>query len=105
MFNLFQWVALNDTTRLPVATVTTTPKTLSKTEVFVICNMATAMTVNLPAAQATGKIYYIKNINVGIVVIKPNGTETIDGSTTLVMSSRYDCATIADYGTGTWGIW
>lgn len=49
----------------------------------IICNKATAMTINLPTAVGnTGVSYFITSINTGIITIDPNGSETIQGDST-----------------------
>jgi hypothetical protein len=66
-----------------------------------ICNSASAMTVNLPAAaNLTGIMFTIKNINTGTVTIDGNGSETIDGSTTTALETKYSSITIVSNGTG-----
>jgi hypothetical protein len=57
-------------------------------------------TVTLPAAStATGCRLNIKNIGTGTITIDGNGSETIDGSTTLTMGMRYYSYTIVCNGT------
>lgn len=60
----------------------------------------TAATVNLPAAATvTGQIFAIKHLNssVNTVTIDASGAETIDGATTLVLTS-YNAATVQSTG-------
>lgn len=62
-------------------TTKTATATLSEAEQGVIlCNKATAMTINLPTAIGNeGLSYFITNINTGTVTIDPNGAETLQG--------------------------
>ncbi|MBT3800535.1 MAG: hypothetical protein HOG05_05235 [Bacteroidetes bacterium] len=47
--------------------------------------------VNLPAAASCkGRIYTVKSINSGIVIVNPNGAETIDGASTKNLANPYD---------------
>lgn len=60
-----------------------------------------AITVNLPTAVGlTGKEYRIKRTSSGAndVTIDPNASETVDGATTLTLSSQWDVARIVSDG-------
>ncbi len=48
----------------------------------------------IAAASATGQILNIKNVGTGTITIDGNGAETIDGATTQVIATQYDCITI-----------
>ncbi len=57
-------------------------------------------TLSLPTASGiTGRIYNIKNSGTGTLTIDPSGSETIDGSTTLVSVIQYSTYTIKSDGT------
>lgn len=63
---------------------------------------ATNRTLNLPAvASCAGRLYLIKKVDsgVGTITIDPNSTETIDGASTLVLSSQYSSVLIQSNGT------
>lgn len=63
---------------------------------------ATNRTLNLPAvAGCPGRLYLIKKVDsgVGTITIDPNSTETIDGASTLVLSSQYASVLIQSNGT------
>jgi uncharacterized protein (TIGR02145 family) len=65
----------------------TAATTLNQTHNVVLCNTG-SYTVTLPAAaDNTGKVYYLKNIDAegDDITIDGNGTETIEGSTTYVL--------------------
>ncbi len=60
----------------------------------------TAATVNLPAAATvTGQLFVVKHLNssANTVTIDASGAETIDGATTLVLTS-YNAATVQSTG-------
>jgi len=81
-----------------MATVTDTTN-LSAANNVVLCNKATAMTVNLPTAVGiSGKIFVIKNINVGAVTITPSGIQTIDGQASQSITMQYNSYTIVSDG-------
>lgn len=64
-----------------------------------------AVTIALPAAStASGKRYTIKKTDVGTnaVTVDPNGSETIDGATTLAIAGQGDAYTIVSNGTAWW---
>ena len=49
------------------------------------------VTVTLPAiATALNKVYHVKNIGTGVVIVDGNGSETIDGATTQELTAQYD---------------
>ena len=49
------------------------------------------LVVNLPAAASCrGRIYTVKSTNVGVIVINPNGSELIEGVSTLNIGNQYD---------------
>jgi len=61
-----------------------------------------AITLNLPpAALVPGRIYVIKRINSGAntVTVDANGSETIDGALTHVLSPQWNAITIISDGT------
>jgi len=69
----------------------------------VICNKATAMTVNLPSATGSGRRLYIKNINNGIITVDGNASDTIDSLTTQTLDNG-NCMQIVDYTNNAWAI-
>jgi len=73
---------------------------------IILCDASSAsITVNLPlAADSNGIVYYIKKIDSSsnTVSIDGNGSETIDGSTSQIITSQYDCATVVCDGTEWW---
>lgn len=86
-----------------IAAKTTTYTAL--TTDFIIKGDATggAFTINLPlAASCAGQILAVMKTDSGgnAVTLDGNGTETINGSTTLAISSQYSCKIIVCDGTG-----
>ncbi len=85
----------------PVQTVTASSVTLNGEDHIVICDCTSnAITVNLPAASTSGRIYSIKKIDASgnAVTVDGNGSETIDGATTATISSQYDDIRIVSDG-------
>lgn len=85
-------------------TSATTTATLTVTSPTTLLADATsaAFTVNLPtAATAAGQTFNIKKIDssANTVTIDPNGAETIDGASTLVLNTQWQSAQIQSNGT------
>ncbi len=79
--------------------------TAVETDTVILCDATSAaFTVTLLAASNTGKVYYIKKIDssANAVTIDGNSSETIDGSTTKVLSMQYDAIMIVSDGTEWW---
>ena len=90
-----------------IVTVTGTYTALSTDEV-ILCNSASAMTVNIPQSSTVGsstftKRYLIININTGVVTLDPYSTETINGSTTKLISTQYSGTEIFTNGSNWFG--
>mgnify|MGYP001278351660 CR=1 FL=1 len=98
-----EWEAADTHIFLMPMTVYTNTQTLDDTVVGVICDKPTVMTINLPAATGSGRIYYIKNIGVGNTILNGNSTDTIDGEETQTLI-QWDAVTIVDYAAGKWVI-
>ena len=87
-----------------VSTITSAT-TLDNTYHVVLCNNG-VYTVTLPSASANaGRVYQIKNIDVqgDDITIDGNGSETIDGDTTYVLSAYKNSITIVSDGTN-WNV-
>jgi len=84
------------------ALVTVTEKTgnhtLTATDFVILCDASGgSFTITLPAvASYVGKQYHVKKIDTttNTVTVNANGTETIDGTLTLVLAARWDSAHI-----------
>jgi len=61
---------------------------------LVVCNKGTAFTVTLPAATATGKHYYIKNIGVGTVTLEGNLADVVSEPVMGKNPSNVNCSCI-----------
>lgn len=80
----------------------TAGETLDGAHDLILCNNSSDITVSLPAASGmTGRCFQIKKIgnNSNTVTVDPNSTETIDGSSTIVLFIRYDFIEIYSDGT------
>ena len=72
--------------------------TLAASDYVVLVNGT--YTMSLPtASNISGTIYYIKNIAASVVAISASNSETIDGSATISLSSRYDELQVVSNGT------
>lgn len=82
----------------------TSNTTLSASPQVVLCNSSSNITVTLPAvSSATQIIFYVKKIsNSGIVTIDANGSQLIDNSETVIISSQYDSVTLYCDGSKWW---
>lgn len=86
--------------KLNKSAITITENTaLNQTNSLVISNSSSAITITLPTvASSSGLVLSIKNINTGIVTIDGNGSETIDGVTTIRLENTYDSVIIGCNG-------
>lgn len=84
---------------------TDSPYTVLGTDQYLSCNVsAGVLTIDLPDAPATGRVFSIKdsggNSNVNnITVTTTGGTVTIDGATTFVINSIYEAIDVIFNGT------
>ncbi|KKN03166.1 hypothetical protein LCGC14_1110410 [marine sediment metagenome] len=74
--------------------------TISVTDDVILCGAGNqTFTVTLPAASgATGKVYHIKNVGTGTITVDGNGSETIDGGITAILTVQYESITILSEG-------
>lgn len=88
---------------LHVTTITTST-TLTTLQTVVLCNAASgAITVTLPAASGNdGRHYHVKKIDSSgnAITIDGNGSETIDGETTQVITLQYNSLNLVCDGSG-----
>lgn len=79
----------------------TTSETLADQKI-VVCNSAVPIVLTLPeVADYEGYTYKIYNKGTGAVTIEPNGSETIDGDASLVLT-QYKGKIITGLGSGLW---
>jgi len=65
---------------------------------------ASGITITLPSATYKGKIYFIKKVDAGAgaVTVARSGSDTIEGATSVTLSSQYSSVTLMADGTSTW---
>lgn len=72
--------------------------TIDNTDCVINCT-ANTFTVTLPTAVGVeGQYYIIKNSGTGVITIDGDGSETIDGSLTFILSIQYQSITIISNG-------
>ncbi len=75
--------------------------TLTASDVVVLADGT--FTLTLPTAVGiAGKMYYIKNIGTGVITVDGDGSETIDGGATAVLTDQYTAITIISDNTEWW---
>lgn len=87
-----------------VATVASTPYSATlAAPILLVDASGGARTVNLPAASGGGRIVVKKtDSSANVVTIDGDGSETIDGSLTLVLGFQYDSVTLVSDGSDWW---
>lgn len=83
--------------------IVTSTTTEIATDYTIVCNSATAMTVNLLSASGSNRTRQIKNINTGVVTVEGYGADSIDGELNQDLDEG-DCLVIKDYASGKWAI-
>lgn len=80
-------------------TARTTTYTILATDYMIDCTSGT-FTVTLPPAATAGggKVFVIKNSGTGEITIEGDGSETIDGGLTAVMSTQWESLTVVSDG-------
>ena len=72
----------------------------------VICVDATsgALALKLPAATGSGRFLRIKKVDASAnaVTVTPNGTDKVEGASTVALSSQYAFCTLFDDSKGVW---
>jgi Chaperone of endosialidase len=98
------------TQKVGVRVATTSPITVSgTTDYVVVSNLGTpgAVTVNLPAATV-GQVFIIKDgkgdAATNNITINRNGSDTIDGATTVVINSNYGSVMLMCTTSGVWNV-
>lgn len=83
--------------------IKTSGYTATTNDEVIVCNSAVDFAITLPVATGSGQMYYIKNINVNIVTVTPNGVDTIDAETSQSIRDG-DCINLVDYAANKWAI-
>ena len=91
-----------------VTSVTSSPYTVTDTDWLLVCSGDSAKTINLPAVSSnTGRILHIKDVDGNAssynITLDGNSSETIDGSTTYIITQDRASAIIVCTGT-TWAV-
>lgn len=82
----------------------TTAYTAAATDDVITCGAGNeTFTIDLPAPTA-GKTFYIKNVGTGVITVDADttGGTTIDGETTQIISSQYDCMKVISDASAYW---
>ena len=86
--------------------VTSTPYTCDGTEVVIVVNKTTAVTVNLASVNVYGDGTNVKvfNIGAGVVTIDASGSETIMGALTISLIQNMGVLMVARTAGGSWHV-
>lgn len=95
------YLAAHYTPRQHVARTLTGSDDLRTNDDAVVCNSGSALSVNLPNAIGSGRLYLCKNIGAGTATLDAAGSDTIDSAGTLDLA-QWEFAQILDYATGQW---
>ena len=77
--------------------------TLGSTNGIIICKNTSDITLTMPStATSKGRIYYIKKGSTGNITITPYTAQTIDGSSSLVLSTANQMISIVSDGISKW---
>jgi hypothetical protein len=80
---------------------TTSNYSVAAKDYYIICDNATAITINLPIATGSGRIINIKNIGAGNATLNGDGSDTIDNELTQTLYQWEGCL-ILDYAMNKW---
>lgn len=97
-----------DVTTITGVTTLSAPTDDQQSEVIRANGGASSYALSLPAASAdmVGFYYQIKQLGTGTLSITPNGSDTIEGSTSpLPISVQYDARTLYCVAVNTWEIY
>lgn len=94
----FRTLGLLDIPLVTWATKTSNYTVLS-TDWGLLASSTSAFSLTLPSASSnSGKLYYIKNINTGVITILPNGSDVIDGESSQILNMYGGVILISDGG-------
>jgi hypothetical protein len=91
--------AILDDLDAPTSRVTAITTTELTTDNLIVCNSATAITVNMLSFTGSNRIREISNINTGAVTVEGNSTDTINGELNQVIY-QWESIVIKDYASG-----
>jgi hypothetical protein len=74
---------------------------INENDVLIICNSTVAFTIKLIKASGSSQVFFIKNINTGVITITPDCNDYIDYSTTITLN-QWDCICLVDYTNNKW---
>lgn len=76
----------------------------SSSEVILVTTGALAITINLPAASTSGVEKHIKKVDngAGIIIINRNGTDLIQGNTSITLTTENESIDIVADGSASW---
>lgn len=86
-----------------VTPVNSTPYTVLSSDHIIYCGDS-AGTVNLPAATGSGRELIVERSGTANITVDADGSETINGATTQVMTVQYQSITLIDVVNGQWRI-
>ena len=86
--------------RIKTNDTNTSPYAVAAEDELIIVDSLTALIVSLPASAMGGRRLWIKNYNVGVVSVTPDGTNAIDGVEAAVTLVQYDSIELIDTALG-----
>lgn len=97
-------IAIHRTVKLIVHSQS--PYSLAAGDSYLDCNAASGnVTLNLPAASGSGRVLTFKDTGAsGTCTVTPNGSDTIDGASNLVVSTQYQPVNLVDAASGKWDV-
>jgi hypothetical protein len=92
---------INDNDIITEIDDTDSPYTVGNNERVILADPTSGtITINLPTATRVGQVFEIKNVGAtNAVTVDPNGTETIDGETTVALDTQFQTLTLVSDGT------
>lgn len=95
--------SVTGTSRNVVSTaVTSTVSGASGTDVVTICTAG--VKINLPTASGNNNLYTIKNTAASSVLVSPDGADTIDGDSNIILRTQYTAVDLISDGSSNWNI-
>jgi hypothetical protein len=72
------------------------------TDYVFVCSAGVALT--LPTASGNSNLYTVKNTAASSVLVLPDGTDTIDTDTSIILATQYTAVDLISDGTNNWSI-